>query len=715
MVSNFNLLSQESITLFLFQAVNRANEFARRSNSVESQNPDSSDQEVERRLQRLKAQNFDPWLELQFFNVQLGRNSEKFKPTSQKHEFDIGCITINRRGQAWDTEALDAYAFLQYFEECGLPFRIPVSHIRSCWNVAIKSAKGAASRIAGFYWRQATIVRAGDVESVDLLFKRKSLISYSSERADKQIEKFLGILNTARPNIVPNSETRTSVNWGDLLAQFTPEILSRLCCKCTYEKKTSLLDLLKDLYHDENKNKYSNINSLLQRILDSLSDSKKYKLIPKFLEFPFPENLDFSGKSEFLNPFQFFDIREPDSKANLSELDQKNVQKSFELAESQDPARRQWGICTLWGLYKLYQFSREQELRFGEILWSKTDTEYSLPMNTNLRNFAFLHLPHPRNKNPKKLIREYIKSAELPIQSEKEDPNSFEIWGDDTLLCREIVGADSSVDWATEEIEAIFSKLIQWWCKDKEYLNYSANGSFDIPKKFKNRFWHMRKVLCKVVIPSLKQDGDVGVQEIKRIISEFPNYGLPNVWLKVVSLHLFNENKNDLIEQIEQGLATNDDMHVVDSLDAILEFLRNKNSNDKEKPKLAEGKIRELLLVLGNSVRWKSQTELVPILNTVYQIIRDFPDLLSTKFKKRCLATLLDLATSTELHEELGDSAIAEKLNIRRKAAKLAFTLFKYYNEQREAVPGEVLRWKEICSSEVEFAEIRAEWDEPKT
>ena len=58
-----------------------------------------------------------------------------------------------------------------------------------------------------------------------------------------------------------------------------PEILSRLCVKCSDEKFDKLVDLLIDIYKYEHKDIISDVRILTQRVIQSMpiiSIKKKY-------------------------------------------------------------------------------------------------------------------------------------------------------------------------------------------------------------------------------------------------------------------------------------------------------------------------------------------------------------------------------------------------------------------------------------------------------
>jgi SIR2-like protein len=706
--TDYSLVSQESVVLFLVWQTKKAVSFNDTNSNVEEVWKEAKDSFTACE-NKLKKYGCDTWDDLEVFNAQLNHSSATKAPVSEKHGFDIGQITRSSHFKVQDDELLNAFAFLRYFEECGFPFRVLNS------DLAKKNAKGAASRLSDSspYWAAATIIRTGDDESVDLLFNRKSVALYSTDTADDLIDKYLDTLDTAKPDISCENGRQID-NFGVLLAHVIPEVLSRLCCKCSYEKKVQLLDFLCYLYGSENKNNYCNIKNLLKRLLKSFSKSEQYKLIPKLLEFPVPEGLNNITESDFPNPFSFIYIDKLNNKAAMP-LSEEVIKKLLSLAGSNDPTHRRWGITTLFKLNESSLLSEQQVKAFGEVLWAQTD-DSGFPKHTGYYRFVFLKKPYSPKIDPSDLMREYIKTLSFPIQAHKENPNSFALTNEPIDICNQIIGTKESIDWTEEEIDSIFQKLVEWWDADKQYLVREKGPSFfiDIPKKFESRFLKLREVLTKVIFPNLNQDTKIDLSDVQRIINEYEEYSLPNLWLIASSLHLSPEMKDDFLRRIEDGLTCNEHTTVIDSLDALVSLIECQSTHAEKKGSfLGKEEVERILLVAGQMIRWRHQTGLTNTLRIACFIIHKYPSFLNGEFESLCLKGLHSLIEDTDVKKDLEISDFSEKLSVRKEAAKLAFIMSKYYKDQGKSIPDEIQSWKNICSSKDEFAEIRVQWDEP--
>jgi len=54
---------------------------------------------------------------------------------------------------------------------------------------------------------------------------------------------------------------------------------------------------------------------------------------------------------------------------------------------------------------------------------------------------------------------------------------------------------------------------------------------------------------------------------------------------------------------------------------------------------------------------------------------------------------------------------INDRLLHRFRAAQLAYTMFKIYDERKMSIPDAIKKWQDICADPEEFCEVRNAWD----
>jgi hypothetical protein len=275
--TDYTLVSQEAFTMLLLQYFRN---FSLIRRWAWSENEEDRQQFTER-WNALKQYKCDPWVELKLFESCLERNPMERLEFTEKREFDIGRVTRTHHMGDLDEEAISAYSFLRFFEEAGIPFRIP-----GC-TLGKKSAEGTLSRISRYspYWALATMIRIGDVKVVDNIFNRESISKLERLYVDNLVDRYLKAIERSKDDIKVGNGFHVD-NFGILLAHVIPEILSRLCCKCSLESKQRLLDFLLDIFKSDQRNKYRGIRNLTSRLLQSFSYCGQFEIIPKLLDFP---------------------------------------------------------------------------------------------------------------------------------------------------------------------------------------------------------------------------------------------------------------------------------------------------------------------------------------------------------------------------------------------------------------------------------------------
>ena len=115
--ADYTLVSQESLVMYLLQAVQQSSILA------------ASDQSDTRRQRRefrerwhvLKQYKCDPWQEIETFEHKLQHLSATQSDVTERPTFDIGRSVQTHHMGAWNEEALSAYNFLRFCEDVGVP------------------------------------------------------------------------------------------------------------------------------------------------------------------------------------------------------------------------------------------------------------------------------------------------------------------------------------------------------------------------------------------------------------------------------------------------------------------------------------------------------------------------------------------------------------------------------------------------------------------
>ena len=693
--SDYSLVSQESYVMLLLQYVQTSAAYT----NIDQSELQALHNEFSERWNALNQYKCDPWHELKLFESALKLPPVKQSEVTERKKFDIGRVTRTYQFGSGSKETRIAYSFLRYCEDAGIPFKIPGS------TFGKEAAEGTLSRIMETfpYWALATMVRIGDDNVVDHIFNRTYLSKKETAFVDSLIEKYLGCLEKSVAGIRSGSGFLID-NFEKVLARVVPEILSRLCCKCSSQSRDWLFDFLLNIYKSDYRGNYGNIRNLTERLLSAYPAQQRNDLIPKLLEFPVVESSDPIEARNFINPFHFLDLAREWTETwdKLIILDEK-VNVFLERASSDHSHVRKWAITTLGKLHFLRQLEHCQTNKFAETLWCNLD-DFGLPSETDYYKFAFLEMPHPPNIEPIQLFKKFVQSERIPIVKNSGKQN-IPITRGDIPLCDEIVGASERIEWSEDDVNSILDRLVEWWNADKEYLKADDRAApfGSLADQFKARFARLVEVVRTVITPNYNPSAENSRKEkLRRLVDELGDFGIPALRLQSACLHLYPAWRDDIFERIENGMTSSNHATVIDSLEAILVIAERRESETDKND------FSRILQVLAQMVRWQKNPGLPRALNTVTKLINKFSWALTEEFERLTLMRLRNIAGDTAPKVDGVD--IAGKSEIRRAAAGLAYELFEHYTNQSKPVPDVITEWKAICRSDNEFAEVRNQW-----
>lgn len=661
-------------------------------------------QQQNARWDELKGFRCDPWNELKLFELSLSKPPVQKKNVTEQRQFDIGQVARTQHFGGTDQEAFNAYAFLRFCEEVGLPFRV------GNYAMATSTAVASLQRISHYspFWATATLIRVGDEEAVDSLFSRESVYSFTMKEADQLIQNYLDLLNKCREDIRTGNAFRND-NYGVRLAKLLPEVISRLCCKCSIETKHRILGFITDVYGSLEKTNYRNMGNLTKRFIGAMSEAEQYRLVPELLKIPYPEGLSLIAKSEFRNPFMLLNLHhKPECGGPTLEIQPRFIDNLLEQSALDDPDRRRWAISSLVTLYRLQLLSADQSKKLAVAIWCRTDQQYRLPDHTDFYKFAFLDIPHPEGVDPCKLFKNYVRCTPFPNQ--KGQQGDVGITGGNIPLVYEIIGANSKGNgiWTTEDAVEFLRRLLERWDGDKERLDGTDNASagfLSIQEEFRFRFSRMIELLAEVVGPKLGADSTDDIKSsLDRLLREMREHGLLVLEAEAACLHIYPDRKAEIYNRIYEALISNQSNIEKDGLRAIAKIIFG--GIDTE----ASSMEHDPTLMFSQYLTWGPTHSIIPALWIVIRILKNT----TSKF-----STTLEVATQGRLDRLLNETAyeksspylnFEEKLEVRRIAAILAATLWAYYNSCGSTVPRAVEKWRGDRLSADEFAEIRNAW-----
>ena len=647
----------------------------------------------------------DPTKELMLFELILNRPLSNRAEVTERPTFDIGHTNRTYRLLGADSELAAAFNYLCFCEDSGIPLSMsrPTTH-------------GVLSRmsIPAPYWAVVSLLRLGDKEPnvVDSIFGRYSLSRHDSSFIDSLSRRFLEGLNVARSEIASTDDDLIP-NFGSRLAQIGPEVLSRLCSKCSPDVRMELLDFLSYAYRADVKNRFAGIRNLTYRLLQALTVQERVDAIPRLLDFPIVSHPSPLVEREYVNPFIFLDLTKKWSQ-DAPKLPSDKVDVWLASASSPDPHVRQWAVFTLAVLHEWCLLSDHQSKSLGVVLWDQCD-EFGWPMHTGLRRYLFLKLPYPEPHNPLDLFKEYVRNAPFP---EVANPGTFTMGGDKWTVLHDIQWASQQTSWNEEDGLLILNRCISWWCTNQNFddLQMTSYATMFGESDFKQTVVNLMDTIAAVVRSSVSLSSHDDVKEcIQSLIRDFTAHGLLVNHIACACLRLFPEERDTVLGNLCLSLASSDIASIEDSLRAVRVLLEDVNLPIERDHKQ---ELSKLLLTVGQIIFWRRSIGLPEAIDSVSGTIETCPWIVSDELEHLLLEGLRYIIDETVTHLPSGrlqnlvvdEHDFSNRLVVRRNATRLAFVLHEHYTASEVVVPPIVSKWGAICQSDDEFAEIRNEW-----
>lgn len=673
--NNLSLISMESYIMLLHRCISRADEMRQRLFLFEHND------NYQKRWQNLKLYDCDPWEELKYFEIEMKSvlNIPKTKETIAS--FDIGRSSTNYKFGSNESFRL-AWGYFRFIEEVGLPYHLP--HLNVLGKDCFSNAITVISQCSPFTGNVA-MIRSGNDKTVNSIYNRVTISTMSRKKVSDHIIRYTALLkHTCNVNKVKEKRD----NMTHSLSSTLPEIISRLCCKSTYELRVDILGIIKEIYTSGIIESYTGINELIKRLVGSFSAEEQYYLIPELLEFPI--YFDCLEKSDY-DPFQYIIVINSFRGAKVD----KQVISKLTAQLLEDNYTRTIAYNRLNVLLRYNLLTLQQIKKIAANSW-KFLNEKGFPTKIGYHYFAFLGLPHPENIDPIAILREYITNTPFPINSNKEDKSIGFFMGNIPLFSN-IAGTYDYRDqykWSSDEVNKLVSNIIEWWDADKHYLlDKERHFGPSVSDEFKSRFVLLKRIITTIVSVNYKFVKELYISSLDKMVKEIPSYDIYNLEIKA-SLPLLYKDKNELHIEILKAISSDDNDRILDGINAIIELSSGKNN------------ISDLINAIASNFRCGKKEGLGYSVDCIYQILFHRKNTFSSLDIQNIDLGLLYLASYTVVDYNDTESEANKKINIKRKVARLLVYYKNIINPDSEAYN----KWMLIITDDSEFVEVKNEY-----
>ena len=727
--TDYSLLSQEGLVMLLLSAIKR-NKFGDTKREFEEQYRD--------RWDKLLIYRCNPFPEID--RLKLVLNGPRPSPKPEKEtikEFDPGRITVAHHiiRSGGSSGFLPAFAFLRMFEEGAVPMKCGIVNMFS--DAVVNSAKWIESFAP--LWSLSSMIRTGEDKVIEEWFDRVRIATLTPDEVDRLNHLFINSLTPAIRHLTENPQQIDLVGTSFSQRQVTliSEMVSRLCFRFSIEQLIQLFDLTMDMYklplfrqHDI---LHGSVDNLFKRILYAMPQSEILQRIPELLSLPIPMEMEFEVTDHrgWGEPF-----------ACIEWLEGTKLDSGFDHSAWSAPIANLVGIVNKDGvhceartraskrlseIHKIGGLTNKESDAFGEALWSKIDPDTGLPSDTGFYNFAFLHLPEPKEGVAKEKFRRYLLSKDFPRvvqrsitpdgkQSKKYStlfaPPSYYIqeWlgGTVPLFPQNEEEKQRFVDWTTEEVTQLLNKALDWWNDEKAELQ----GNFFIADTTREQFSGLVELMADVVLPRLASADEETKALAGRLLFDMDQSGLCVLSSLPMTLFIDPNCCDEITRKLRYGLNSTKEVEVSNSTFGVFRWLVYGSRQYIPAPP------DDLLNELVNRAVTRRQPGLDSAIGQLSVIVWRLPDCLNeSQIESLCIA-LEYLVKETELPEIHDREAISdlptpipinERPEYRKLAAELAYRIFNQFTSKEKEIPQILTDWKKICENDP-LPEVRRVW-----
>lgn len=244
--------------------------------------------------------------ENQNFCYQLNEQSTKRHTNERRVNFDLSVTYVSYEGYGHKSfyYALD---YLRFLEKTAHPFRVQFVVNKDGFHNAINN-------LCYFYpnWCLIQMLIVGDNKELDSLFARKTLCKFTQDEVDEITKEYLRILVNVSKNIKSKSGFWAKSLY-DSAAHILPEIISRLCTKCSVTILDDILNEILIICSSNIRENFKNISLVLRTLAQVYTTNEIEERIEIFLKFP----INIRKNDEYCDPVRFIKIPNKKYKINV--------------------------------------------------------------------------------------------------------------------------------------------------------------------------------------------------------------------------------------------------------------------------------------------------------------------------------------------------------------------------------------------------------------
>lgn len=637
-----------------------------------------------------------------------------FKPgTTVTKNFDIGSETTSIAITRDNKDLRLALEFVSFREMTGIPFRLSLVVYKD-------GVMGAVNRLAPYSLVYpivlSTLVK--DDKLIQDILSRKYLANISIDIVDALVDTCVQACSSAVKVVESLDNTYYKSKLVEFPLEVMPELISRLCTRCSSEKFPRLLELVRELFEKSELNSsISGIDSFVQRLIACMPLEQLLNHIEIFWKLPLVKNGSYpecfgyilNRWNDLVDRTQFDEeTKNRHLKLPLNDSRRKKLQKLFD--DSRERDYHTAAITRLIYLYKLYEWSDGEKKRLKEILLEPENVHDGRPflggyLSATLYDYLDekSSLAQSEDGLSKTTVNNYDSNATMDswLQSEWnriiEDIKSacasgiFKDYSNELLNATCFVQRYKVTDHQIQELADVLLVLCNKLADFRSDKGRNAGFNTVISGNLSTAGSLLGEAILNAkLVDNKKKYVCNQVDEICKLLQA------NKIPCSLLGFCL-SEPKNRT-EVIIENLFNGEEAYASEAILTISRLCRNHISIGEEVKNLL---ISALVTNMG--------VKIYPYVQEIDFLLRE--DLLADEQLKRIDRSLPKYLELTAFDEYEDDNSVSEKIQLRQSVTNLAHTLI-ITAEKKGIIIKSAKNWKKDSSDCEEFAEIRNCWDE---
>lgn len=525
-------------------------------------------------------------------------------------------------------------------------------------------------------WCLIQILIAQNEKELDMLFGRNKLSGMTQEEVDNCIQEYIKALDLVSKNIKPeNANWSTSVY--DNSAKILPQIISRLCYKCSIEILDQILDYMLILCSSNVRDNFKGINKILEGVCNAYTEKEQGERIEKILRFPMKTN----ERRTYYDPVNY--LKRPKEKYKINDDLYNNIiiqiRQLMEIGTAQEKAD---ALQRLIILAQLIYLKQNDEEYLYQCLEKKQTCEH--------QNILY-HL----NKERYKLNDDLILKNTLQLMEQDSNKQYF---SSHTGSYRELIDILPDVQSDAIDYKKIFSVMTKLIKTNIDRKN-DQQTAFQIEERSKQSY----RIAVGLLLLKIKKKEIISIEE-KEVIEEYfktlqEYYNASNVLEFIEKLLLEKLNiSEDIYTNMEEKLW----LHSEEDIN-LLQIFYLETSRIKIDIKQMKRFGTFSNMVYQMAIYRIINTEIsnvMPVLRLLYALVVN--NIIVERETKLLFINLPRLMKDTTIRVEDFEKEARHKLNCRRE---ICVIVSEYYKKGERN--NNVLEWMELTKNSNEFVEIR--------